>query len=394
MPPCYIDLPIPRKTRIGVGILVVVATLLLPGCTRLRYYLQATHGEMRLLGSARPIPQVIADPHTPTRLRHALEQAQAMRRFAIHVLHLPDNGSFRDYAPLSRRYVVWNVFAAPRFSVHLIHWCFPVAGCVPYRGYFSHAQAKRYAQTLAQRGDDVYLAGVPTFSTLGWMPDPLLSTELYRSPEETAGLMFHELAHALLYVPGDPVFNESFAVTVQETGVRRWLLAAHDPQALRRYDRSQRFDETFGAAVTRYRRRLDGVYREGGPRKVLEARKRRLFSALSQTISRAGRCFGFHVRVPAPLNNATLGALATYTDLVPAFHEILRQDRGHLVRFYATVRRISHWPKARRTAWLRSRLPVSAARLCVRPVSAGTADRAPPPAARGHGARDRLPAVR
>ncbi len=380
--------------RIGVTTIAVVTTLLLPGCTRLRYYLQATQGEMNLLGSARPIAEVIANPRTPPRLRRALEQAQAMRRFAIHVLHLPDNGSFRDYAPLPRHYVVWNVFAAPRFSVHLIHWCFPVAGCVPYRGYFSHARARRYALALAQRGDDVYLAGVPTFSTLGWMPDPLLSTEIYRSPAETAGLIFHELAHALVYVPGDPVFNESFAVTVQETGVRRWLRATHEPQRLRRYDRAQRFNETFGVLVQRYRRRLDRVYREGGTRRVLEEKKQRLFSGLSQMISRAGRCFGFHVRIPAPLNNATLGALATYTDLVPAFREILRQDRHHLVRFYATVRRISHWPKARRTAWLRSQLPALAARPCVHRPRAGATDRARQPATRGRGARDRPPAVR
>lgn len=363
MPACYPDLANPRKIRRHLTMAVVCALcMVMSGCSPLRYYLQAAHGEIGVLRAARPISRIVLDPHTPAPLRRELEQVRAIHRFAIKVLHLPDNGSFRDYADLHRKYALWNVFAARPFSVHLIRWCFPIAGCVPYRGYFSRAQAQQYAAALAHRGDDIYVAGVPTFSTLGWLPDPLLSTEIYRSPAETAGLIFHELAHALLYVPGDPVFNESFAVTVQQTGVRRWLRASGNRKGLLRYARAQRFDAAFDALIRHYRSVLARVYRKEPAGPQLLRKKRGLFLALSLAIHRTARCFGVHVTLPRELNNATLGAMSTYTELVPAFRNILREDGGHLSRFYATVRRISQWPKTRRTRWLKSKLPAPRSR--------------------------------
>lgn len=362
MPACYPDLANPRKIRRRMTLLALCASfVVMSGCSSLRYYLQAAHGEIGVLRSARPIARMVADPSTPAPLRRELAQAQAIHRFAIQVLHLPDNGSFRDYAELHRKYALWNVFAARPFSVHLIRWCFPIAGCVPYRGYFSRADAKRYAARLARHGDDIYVAGVPTFSTLGWLPDPLLSTEVYRSPTETAGLIFHEMAHALLYVPGDPVFNESFAVTVQQIGVRRWLRASDSRKGLLRYAREQRFNAAFDRLIRRYRSILARLYRRGprGPR--LLQQKRKLLRALSLAIDHTARCFGVRVILPRELNNATLGAMSTYTELVPAFRNILREDGGHLGRFYATVRRLSRWPKARRAQWLKSKLPAPGA---------------------------------
>ncbi|MHB1951642.1 MAG: aminopeptidase [Acidiferrobacteraceae bacterium] len=359
MAPCYRESLNPRKNP---GLIKAViggcSLLLLSGCSSVGYLLQAAQGEIRVLHAAQPIAQTISDPHTPARIRRELQRVRRIRRFAIQVLHLPDNGSFRDYANLHRRYALWNVFAAPAFSVHLTEWCFPIAGCVPYRGYFSKRAAEQYAASLARRGDDVYVAGVPSFSTLGWLKDPFLSTELYRSRSETAGLIFHELAHALLYVPGDPVFNESFAVTVQRSGVLRWLRARGHEKALRRYVRRQRFDAAFASLIRRYRSLLARSYRETPPGPGLLRRKQRLFGALASAIVRTARCLGERVTHLPVLNNASLGAMSTYTRFVPAFRAILKAEGGHFSRFYRVARRISHWPRARRDAWLRSKLPV------------------------------------
>lgn len=350
---CYPDSHRPAKACLALGLLLTA----LSGCARFGYYMQAAHGEIAILSAARPIPQVIADPKTPPPVRARLAQALAIRRFAVQTLHLPDHGSFQRYAALHRPYALWSVFAAPRFSVDLIQWCFPIAGCVPYRGYFSRHAALRFANQLQARGDDVYVAGVPTFSTLGWLRDPLLSTALYRSPTETAALVFHELAHALLYVPDDPTFNESFAVTVQEAGVRRWLTEEAGPQTADRYRQRLRYSLGQGRLITDYRKRLAALYQQVRPAEDKSLGKQQLLQAFRRADAHLGRCLGVSAPFLAPLNNASLGALATYTEWVPAFQAILRSDQGHLRPFYAQVRRLSRWPKARRDAWLQSRLP-------------------------------------
>lgn len=360
---CYPDSPTPAKALAVLGLLLVALSG--SGCARFGYYLQAAHGELGILAAARPIPEVLSDPKTPAPLRARLRQVLAIRRFAVQTLHLPDHGNFERYAALHRRYALWNVFAAPRFSVDLIQWCFPVAGCVPYRGYFSQEAAAKFAATRQARGDDVYIAGVPTFSTLGWLADPLLSTALYRAPADTAALMFHELAHALLYVPGDPVFNESFAVTVQETGVQRWLARVGRPAAADRYRRVLAYSLGQGRLISDYRGRLGRLYRQRLPAPEALVRKQRLLRRFLRADERLGRCLGVSARFPATANNASLGALATYTRWVPAFRNVLKADHGHLRRFYAEVSRVSHWPKPRRDAWLASRLP-PAPSLCTR----------------------------
>ena len=205
------------------GAVIMAAAALITGCANLAYYTQAANGQFALLSAARPIDQWLADPATDTGLKDRLAKAQAMRRFAVRELGLPDNASYSSYADVKRPFVLWNVVATPALSMEPKKWCFPVAGCVSYRGYYSKEEAQAYAAELRAEGNDVQVSGVPAYSTLGWFNDPFISTFIHYPDGELARLVFHELAHQVVYAVGDSEFNESFATAVEEAGVQRWL---------------------------------------------------------------------------------------------------------------------------------------------------------------------------
>ena len=212
--------PSPKLPRLFRRALAMgAAASLLASCSTLNYYSQAAQGQLELLADARPIDDWLADPATNTSLRHRLEAARQIRRFAVQQMGLPDNDSYKNYAALKRQYVLWNVVATPELSLKPLQWCFPVAGCVNYRGYYSKEDAQAYAQELRAGGHDVQVGGVPAYSTLGWFNDPLISTFINYPDAELARLIFHELAHQVVYVAGDSQFNESFASAVEEAGV-------------------------------------------------------------------------------------------------------------------------------------------------------------------------------
>lgn len=324
-----------------------MALLLLSGCATLQYYGQAIDGEMTILHEARPIPQVLADPHTPAPLRTQLSQIEVIREFAATRLHLPADHDFETYTALGRPYAVWNVFAAPPFSIHLHRWCFPIAGCVPYRGYFARAAAEQEASELAARGADVYVGGAPSYSTLGWFHDPVLSSALSASSAHNAGLIFHELAHALIYVPGDPEFNESFAMTVQDVGVRRWLKAEGRPGEARRYHARMEREWAVGSVVAEGLGALDRLYHRGKSPAEMSAAKQRLMQQIRYKLEAASGGWA-----PPVLNNASLGALETYSGGVRAFRRLLACNGGHLLAFYAAVRRLGQETPGQRAAWM------------------------------------------
>ena len=202
---------------------IVILTLLLAGCASLGYYAQAVGGHLKVMSAARPIEEILQDTSTNPALKKRLENAHAAREFASRELALPDNNSYRSYADLGRPFVVWNVFAAPEFSVEPEKWCMFYVGCVSYRGYYERDEAERYAAELRKSGLDTYVGGIPAYSTVGYFNDPVLNTFLRFGDTETARTIFHELAHQLLFVEGDTVFNESFAATVENEGLRRWF---------------------------------------------------------------------------------------------------------------------------------------------------------------------------
>ena len=334
------------------------AAWLLGGCATIDYYAQAVSGQVELLRRARPIPEQLEDPSLTPALKARLERVLVIRDFASRELGLPDNGSYRAYADLGRPFVVWNVFAAPEFSIKPEQSCFPIAGCVTYRGWFSQADAERHAAALRERGFDVYVGGVPAYSTLGWFNDAVLNTFVNYPEPELARLLFHELAHQQFYLGGDTVFNESFAVAVENEGVRRWLRQHGAPGQLQQYEGFQVRRREFIALVLGYRSRLESLYSEALGAGEMRVRKTAAFAemradydALKASVAWGGFA-GFDRFFAHPLNNAHLASVAAYTELVPAFQALLAGQGGDLPRFYKLVREIAALPKAERDARL------------------------------------------
>jgi predicted aminopeptidase len=284
-----------------------------------------------------------------------------IRDFASRELALPDNGSFRTYADLSRPYVVWNVFAAEEFSVRPKEWCFPVAGCVNYRGYFARADADAFAADLRGEGFEVYVGGVPAYSTLGWFDDPLLSTFIHYPETELVRVIVHELAHQVLYVRDDTEFNESFAVVVEQEGVRRWLARENEPAERDRSQRAQRMRADFQGLVLETRQRLEALYASALAPEEKRREKKRILAGLRGDYEglKAGPWQGFagYDRwFGQEINNATLASIGLYHQLVPAFEALLDRNSLDLPRFYAEVKRLAALPKdARRERLARER---------------------------------------
>lgn len=309
----------------------LLSLALLAGCDTLAYYGQAIGGQLDVMAAARPVDAWLSDPSTPQQLRGRLETARRIRDFASRELALPDNGSYRSYAALDRPYVVWNVFAAPRFSVQPKEECFPLAGCVGYRGFFSEARARKSAAELQAQGFDVYVGGVPAYSTLGWFDDPLLSTFIQYPDSQLARLIFHELAHQLVYKANDTTFNESFAVTVEEEGVRRWLEAGGRGAELAAFHAAQGRRKRFAQRVKETREALAAAYAGGGDAQAMLEKKAELWKPLRAE---------YPTIVPEEPNNAFLVSVALYNELVPQFEALLKESAS-LPQFYDKVRELA-----------------------------------------------------
>ena len=364
------DAPRPRRPRaLAAATGVAVCTLFaLGGCSTLDYYWQGARGEYEILHAAEPLDAAIGRTED-ARLRQRLVEAKEIRDFASARLDLPDNGSYRRYSDLGRSFVLWNIFATPELSLQPVEWCYPVAGCVNYRGFFNETDARAQADKLRAAGNDVYIGGVPAYSTLGWFDDPILSTFVRYPETEFARLIFHELAHQLLYVQGDTVFNESFASTVELVGVNRWI-AAQPPEAQARLaaeqQRSERLRAQFRALVLQARVELAAVYASDLPTDRKRERKRAILAALRADYdsAKAGEpgLAGFERWFAADggPNNASLAAVALYTDRVPQFQALLAEEQGDLQRFYARVKALAALPKPERDARLDALAPRAA----------------------------------
>ncbi len=349
---------------------LLVAMLMLAGCSHVSYYLQAIHGQAEISQRAMPIATLLGESGAEGGLAARLALVQQARDFASRELKLPDNGSFRRYADLGRRYVVWNVFAAPEFAVTPKTWCFPIAGCVAYRGYFAEAAARHAAAELAAQGFDVHVAGVPVYSTLGWFDDPVLNTFIHYPEADLVGLLFHELAHQLLYVPGDSAFNESFATAVEEEGVRRWFEQRGQAAGFAAFQQAQMRKHEFVALLTATRDRLATLYEAGGEPDALRARKAQVLAQAHETYAALKRAWGGYAGydrwfADGALNNAKLASVTLYADHLPAFRILLAQAQGDLPTLYAQARALAELPKPERHAALaragQSRLAAEAA---------------------------------
>ena len=334
----------------------VSAVALLASCSTLNYYTQAAQGQLSLLSNARPIDDWLADPATTSSLRHRLEAARQIRHFAVQQMGLPDNDSYKNYAALKRQYVLWNVVATPELSLKPLQWCFPVAGCVNYRGYYSKDEAHAYANELRAQGRDVEVGGVSAYSTLGWFSDPLISTFINYPDAELARLIFHELAHQVTYVQGDSRFNESFASAVEEAGVELWLERYGNPAMREGYARYSVRRKDFLALLLKYRKELERTYAAIVPDEQKRIGKARLFIALKEEYqvlkANWGGYAGYDRFFAEPLSNAHLASIATYNDYVPAFRAMLRKEKS-FGAFYRKVNRLAKLDKSERQQALR-----------------------------------------
>ncbi|HKS15197.1 MAG TPA: aminopeptidase [Pseudomonas sp.] len=336
------------------GFVPVLGALLLNGCASLGYYGQLAEGQWQLLRARAPVAALVDDPATDPALRQRLRQAEQARVFASARLKLPDNRSYRVYADLGRPYVVWNVFATPELSLEPQTHCFPVAGCVAYRGYYRQGAARGAAALLRQDGLDVYVGGVEAYSTLGWFDDPLLAPMLAWGEERLASLIFHELAHQRFYVKDDTAFNESFATFVEQEGTRQWRAARGLPAAA---DDSLRQRDQFIRLVMASRERLGVIY--AGPLSVeaKRAAKQAEFGRLRAEYRqlREGEWGGvgrYDAWVNGPLNNAKLLPFGLYDQWVPAFAQVFRQVGEDWERFYERVEALGKLPVVQRKAAL------------------------------------------
>jgi predicted aminopeptidase len=326
--------PSPGPVRL---LAAAAAGLALSGC----YYAHLAAGQMEMSRKRVPIAEVLALPDADAERKRRLELAVRARDFAMSELGLPDNGSYRTFADLGRRYATWNVFAAPEFSVEPRRWCFPVAGCVSYRGYFDERLAAKEAGRLRERGYDVYTGPSIAYSTLGHLRDPVLNTMLGYGDTELAAFIFHELAHQAVYAQGDSDFNEALATVVETEGVRRWLARERRPGALESFRVLRERQRASAQLMAEARRRLAALYAQELPPAAMRERKAAEFARLAGALAQGGD------PVAGEFNNARLVAVATYERCVPALRAELDRLGNDLPAFYEAMRALESSPKGR-----------------------------------------------
>jgi predicted aminopeptidase len=328
---------------------------LLAGCESVAYYGQAAHGHLSLMASRQPVAGLLAEPPVASRQRLAL--LLEIRDFASETLALPDNGSYRSVVPTPGDAVIWSVVATPPYSLEPRTWCFPVAGCTSYRGYFDRAAADAFASRLAAEGLDVAVDPVPTYSTLGWFDDPMPDHALRWPDHELANLVFHELAHQRLYVEDDSAFNEAFATAVAEAGVERWIVQRGDPVLRTQWQMARARKAAFIDLLLTTRAELITLYGQDLSETEMRAGKTRAFELLRARYTALKASWngadGFDRWMARPLNNARLAAVATYRESLPAFERLLRCEGGDLPAFYEAAERLAALSKVERDAALR-----------------------------------------
>ena len=331
---------------------IIIVFAALTGCESVSYYGKIFSGQMAILNKRQPIEELLVDPLTPKRLKTQLRRVLDIRQFAENELGLPVARQYLNFADLKRPFAVWNIYVAPEFSLMLRQWCHPVIGCASYRGYFSRNDAVNYAERAIEQGYDVFIGGVVAYSTLGWFDDPVLNTFIYRKDYKLAALIFHELAHHLLYVANDTAFNESFATLVEQEGLRRWLSQSGNPEAMRKYETDYSRRRQFIQLIEKYRRQLELLY----TRHLSTADKRRAKSIIfdelrvefKQIKAKWKGYSGYDAWFRHPLNNAQMASVSIYNDLVPAFAAILQENGNDLKLFYRTCQQLAKKPKEER----------------------------------------------
>ena len=360
-----------RARRCFVFGLLAIVALCVCGCRTLKFYGQAIKGQYQIFANQQPIDKVITNSTTSPELKRQLELIQRLRVFAEQELKLPVDGHYQKYVDVKRPFVVWNVQAAPEFSLEPKTWWYPLVGSLEYRGYFSKASAEETAGQLRKAGYDVFVGGVEAYSTLGFFKDPVLNTFVFRDEVELAEVIFHELAHQRVFARGDTDFNEAFATVVGQEGARRWLKSNGDTNAIKAYEIALRRNEQFVRLVMKTRAALEQAYGDthdedgnvraakhppAAPEELLR-RKNQVFGELREGYQQLkeewGGYDGYDAWFARELNNAKLNTIASYYDYVPGFEALLELNQGGMEAFYEAVENLSHKPREERHQWLR-----------------------------------------
>ncbi|HOW75066.1 MAG TPA: aminopeptidase [Candidatus Competibacteraceae bacterium] len=338
-------------------LLTIGLALTLSGCTDLAYYRQAAAGQWALWQASQPVADIIADSATPAALRQRLETAQAIRAFASAELALPDNGSYQHYADLQRPWVVKNVFAAPELSLEPRQWCFLMVGCLSYRGYFDPEAAQEWAEASRAGGDDVYIADISAYSTLGWFDDPLLNTFIHWPDGRLAELLFHELAHQRLYVANDTAFNEAYATAVGRLGAERWLEQRGLAREQAEYVVDVQRREQFLQLTTEAREQLATLYTSSRSAAEKRTDKQRILAELRERYQALKQHWdgyaGYDRWFAQDLNNAKLAGVSTYHRQVPAFLALFAREGRDFAAFHRAAEALGRLPPDEREGRLR-----------------------------------------
>ncbi|MFZ2976126.1 MAG: aminopeptidase [Candidatus Moraniibacteriota bacterium] len=330
-----------------IAVLILAFSSAIIGCENVSFFSQAIIGHFRIMRDRMPIEKIIADKSLDEDSLNKLRLILEVRSFASKELGLPENKSYTVYSNIKSQYAGWNIYVAPKFSIEPKKWCFPIAGCVVYRGYFVKDDALKFAKEEEKKGFDVFIGPFNAYSTLGWYDDPILSSHLRLNPIRLAGLIIHELAHQKLYIKGDSRFNEGFAVTVERAGVLQWLKSTgrnnEIPQALETW----RQEDLCVEKILKARTELSNIYSSTSDAKILEEKKQSIFKKLKEDLCGIA-CVG--VNLPKTdgnelkLNNAYLIPINTYYSLVPVFQNILNGVDGHLPLFFKKVKELGELP--------------------------------------------------
>jgi len=329
-------------------IFALISCFVISGCSQPSYYLQAVSGQLSLLSKRTAVEKLINNPDTPQDLQQRLIKADEIRRYAVETLELGDNPGFTSYADIGRPYVTWNVVAAPAYSLQPETWCFPIAGCVSYKGYFAKADAEAFEQDLLSEGKDTLVYGVAAYSTLGWFADPLLNTFIHYKNDDLASLIFHELAHQLVYVKDDSDFNEAFATAVEQILLERWLIQQGSEEAVTARSERRRKHNRVTEMVLHYRQQLNNAYAgehasRDKPRLFEEMRKE---YKILQADGQGTRYYDWWFS--RPLDNADLLTVSTYYQLVPDFLALYEKNNHNLQQFVEAVKALKSLEKNQR----------------------------------------------
>lgn len=321
----------------------MVVVVLTSACQSMSYYSQAIGGHLSLLSQRQQIDEILGEHQLEQNLRERLTLSQQILGFAEQEMALPSKGSYRHFVRVNGRYVVWNVIAAPEFSVEAEQWCYLFAGCVTYRGYYAEQDARAFARGLKSQGLDTTIAGASAYSTLGWLDDPLFSSMMYREEARLVEVMIHELAHQRLYISGNTVFNESFASVVAREGVRRWFEKHQPSQHYQKYLQDQRMDRVFNRLLLTTREHLQLLYASEAAEAVKRTAKADIFAVMQEEYRRLKSLAMLDERydkwMGRPLNNAHLALVATYHQLEPELGQLLMSQGGDMEQFYQLAER-------------------------------------------------------